>query len=177
MRIRERKSKYLIKPPYSKISLQIPKGRLSRKQFRQERESYNPNYFHFEDDAINLVVSGRFRPAKVFPGIKTYWECQVTEWVSRDQPIPQDELIEDIGDWHTIIYDLTAPDNHSSHLRGHWVKEGIWIDLHLCMTSDQKQAGAKSRLLGLLRRMRVEIPSPPTHGRAWHSPQRHQKKR
>jgi hypothetical protein len=177
MRIRERKSKYLIRPPYSKISLQIPKGRLSRKQFRQEGESYNPNYFHFEDDAINLAVSGTFRPAKVFPGTETYWECQVIGWVSRDQPVPQDEILEDIGHWHTIIYDLTAPDGHSAHLRAHWVKEGIWIDLHLSMTSDQKQAGAKSRLLGLLRRIRVEIPAPPTYDHDWHSQQHHQKKR
>ena len=164
VQIRTRSRTYAVKPPYGKISLHIPKGRLSKKPLGQEGETYNPNYFYFADEAINLVVSGTFRPAKVFPGIKTLWECQVQEWVSRDQPIPQDPLFEDVGDWHTVIYDLTAPDGHSSHIWTHWTNEGIWIDLHLSITSDQEVMGAKSRLLGLLRRIRVEIPEPPARG-------------
>lgn len=164
VQVRTRSSTYVVKPPYSKISLHIPKGRLSKKPFGQAGETYNPAYFHFADDEINLVVSGTFRPAKVFPGTKTLWECQVQEWVSRDLPVPQDVLFEDVGAWQVIIYDLTVADSHGSHLRAHWVKEGIWIDLHLSKASRQKDVGAKSRLLGLLRRIRVEIPDPPSPG-------------
>jgi len=178
MQIQTLKGKYAITAPYGKISLHIPKGRLSRKKFRQAGSSYNPNYFHFEDAENNLVVSGRFRSANGFPGIKTFWEYHLKEWKRKKCPIPQDVLFVDIGAWKVIIYDVTCPDGYGAHLSAHWLKEGKWIDLHLSMTSDQEDVGAKSRLLGLLRRMRVVVPEPRTHGgHAWHRHQRNSKKR
>jgi hypothetical protein len=148
---------YVLTVPVSGLTLTIPKGGLVLKSNAIGGATDNPRYFYFEDPLLNLIVSGWFEPAHGFSGVEEFWRAETAAWKKRDLPEPRNVVFEKIGKWDTIIYELKMPHGGTnSHVRGHWVQAGTWIDIHFSLTSDKTSEQNRKQLRSILEALVVK---------------------
>jgi hypothetical protein len=147
---------FVLTVPVSKLALTIPKGNLVLKSSAIGGSTNNPRYFHFEDPALHLIVSGWFEPSQGFSGIDAFWKSETAAWKQNGLPEAQDVMFEKMGKWDAIVYELKIPGASNSHVRAHWVQAGTWIDIHLSLTSDRTAEENRKRLRSLIEALTIE---------------------
>lgn len=153
--ITQRKEKYILTVPVSRLVMTVPKGDLTRVHNSNGGSADSPRYFIFEDETHHLIVSGWFESDDNFPGVKQFWAEEMAAWKQRNLPEAQDVIFEDIGSWKAILYDINIPGTGNSHVRAHWVQDGTWIDVHISLTSNESQTGRRNRLREALKAIQV----------------------
>ncbi|MFK5951222.1 MAG: hypothetical protein QM500_20900 [Methylococcales bacterium] len=119
----------------------------------------SPRYFNFIDNSNNLIISGWFEPQHAFSGIQKFWKAEVKSWKQRGLPNPQNTLFTKIGNWDSIIYDITIPSGNNSHIRAHWLQAGTWIDIHLSITNSKKSEENRTKLKHILNKISIKVQS------------------
>ena len=162
--VRQRKTGYTVPIFGSRDTLSIPESGLSHRRYSEGGSENRPRSYRFEDDADNLVILVRFKPARAYRGIESFWEKETRDRESSNLPEPLDVMFVEILSWNAVMYDQMSPGVYSSHIRAHQRNGGTWTDVHLSMTSDHEDVGMKSRLIRVLKRMRIETYSPKGRG-------------
>lgn len=143
--------RYSVTAPQSRLTLSFAKGNWLRKEQAKADASPNPKYFRFEDNKDNsLLLSGWFEPASASIGLLPQWDSALKVWEQKGLPKPVNVLFEKLGDWEVVWYDHYLGTGVSSHLRGHRVQAGTWIDLHIATTSRASSADNRKVLKRLL---------------------------
>jgi hypothetical protein len=115
----------------------------------------SPRYFHLEDRAHGIILSGWFEPAHSYKGIESFWKGETDSWKKNHLPKPKDVSIERIDKWDVVLYDMKVPDGSNTHVRGEWVDLGTWIDVHISVTTAEPIDRARATAKGVLGGIRI----------------------
>jgi hypothetical protein len=152
LRIEDTGDAYRLTVPVSHFVLTIRKGGWKRAPRRADE---SPRFFLLRDEEHGAVVSGWFEPSDHFEGLEKLWEDESSS-LKRRSIDPEDVKFTKLGAWNAIVYEQRVAGVTSAHVRGEWVSEGTWIDLHLSSTGKRSAAEARATLLQLLESFRVE---------------------
>ena len=151
---------HVLTVPASRLVMRLPLGGLSLTNSAIGGSTTNPRYFHFRDDAKQVIISGWFESDQAFPGLKKIWEDEVTVSKKNGLPDAQRVVFGRLGNWETIAYERAVPNITNSHLHAHWVQAGTWIDLHASLTTNGSSQNARAKLESLLRAIVVKQKTP-----------------
>lgn len=160
LEVKEVKGTYQLTVPVSRLVMTIPKQNFERKRNDAGGSADSPRYFYFLDRKTGYRVSGWFEPAEAFSGMEKFWKAETDAWNRNGLPEPKDVAFQKIGKWDSIIYDMTLDRRTSSHIRGHWVQAGTWIDIHLSVTTDRPSKEQRAMLTTLLKGIEVKEKKP-----------------
>ncbi|MCC6140855.1 MAG: hypothetical protein IT389_09615 [Nitrospira sp.] len=151
---------YLLTVPASRLVMRLPLGGLSLTNSAIGGSTNNPRYFHFRDDAKQVIISGWFESDQAFPGLQKIWDDEVTVSKKNGLPDAQRVVFGRLGNWETITYERAVPAVTNSHVHAHWVQAGTWIDLHASLTTNGSGQDARAKLEALLRTITVTQKTP-----------------
>ncbi|MEQ1795682.1 MAG: hypothetical protein ABL970_15985 [Nitrospira sp.] len=151
---------HLLTVPASRLVMRLPLGGLSLTNSAIGGSTANPRYFHFRDDAKQVVISGWFESDQAFPGLQKIWADEVRVSKKNGLPDAQRVVFGRLGNWETIAYERAVPNITNSHLHAHWVQAGTWIDLHASLTTNGSSQDARAKLEALLRAIVVTQKKP-----------------
>ncbi|SPP64227.1 hypothetical protein [Nitrospira lenta] len=151
---------HVLTVPASRLVMRLPLGGLSLTNSAIGGSTTNPRYFHFRDDAKQVIISGWFESDQAFPGLQKVWADEVTVSKKNGLPDAQRVVFGRLGNWETIAYERAVPNITNSHLHAHWVQAGTWIDLHASLTSNGSSEDARAKLESLLRAIVVKQKTP-----------------
>jgi len=115
----------------------------------------NPRYFHFEDSARGIVISGWFEPDHLYRGIKQLWKSETDAWRKQQLPNPSNESFTKLAKWDAVLYDTKVPGGSNTHIRAEWVDSGTWIDVHISVTTTEAIAAARATAMDVFKGIRV----------------------
>lgn len=131
--------------PTSRLTMTFPKGNWARQENAARGSAAKPNYFYFSDTRENgLALSGWFEPEHMSIGLAPQWQNAQESWKKQGVPAPFNVSFQRLGIWDAVLYDRYTANGISSHLRGHRVQAGTWIDLHISATT-RSNSGAENR--------------------------------
>ncbi len=151
---------HVLTVPASRLVMRLPLGGLSLTNSAIGGSTTNPRYFHFRDDAKQVIISGWFESDQAFPGLQKIWADEVTVSKKNGLPDAQHVVFGRLGNWETIAYERAVPNTTNSHLHAHWVQAGTWIDLHASLTTNGSSQDARAKLESLLRAIVVKQKTP-----------------
>ncbi|ULA62895.1 MAG: conserved exported protein of unknown function [Nitrospira sp.] len=151
---------HVLTVPASRLVMRLPLGGLSLTNSAIGGSTNNPRYFHFRDDAKQVIISGWFESDQAFPGLQKIWEDEVAVSKKNGLPDAQRVTFGRLGNWETIAYERAVPAVTDSHLHAHWVQAGTWIDLHASLTTNGSSQDARAKLEALLRTIVVKQKTP-----------------
>jgi hypothetical protein len=151
---------HVLTVPASRLVMRLPLGGLSLTNSAIGGSTTNPRYFHFRDDAKQVIISGWFESDQAFPGLQKIWADEVTVSKKNGLPDAQRVVFGRLGSWETIAYERAVPNITNSHLHAHWVQAGTWIDLHASLTTNGSSQDARAKLESLLRAIVVKQKAP-----------------
>jgi len=151
---------YDLTVPASRLTMRLPLGGLSLTNSAIGGSTNNPRYFHFRDDAKQVIISGWFESDQAFPGLQKIWEDEVMVSKKNGLPDAQRVVFGKLGNWETIAFERAVPNVTDSHLHAHWVQAGTWIDLHASLTTNGSSQDARAKLEALLRTIVVKQKTP-----------------
>jgi hypothetical protein len=138
--------------PVSKLTMIFPKGGWAQKDNNIGGGTSSPRYFYFEDKTNSYIMSGWFEPDRLFTSVKKLWEAESAKQQKGGLPAAVNVTYEQFNGWNTVMYDyVVAGIGTSSHIRGHWVQSGTWIDLHISTTTNKSAAENRKKLKALLK--------------------------
>jgi hypothetical protein len=142
----------------TKIKLLIPSKNLKEVKEQRGGGQSNPGYFYFIDTKINLHMSGWFEPAEKFQydGSMEFWASEYSRY--RKEDVLNSEFKKS-GIWELFIYDIPVPKEFpnacSSHMRAHFLQDGIWIDLHLSITANKPSSVLHDELIAYINTLQI----------------------
>ena len=151
---------YVLTVPASRLVMRIPLNGLSLTNSAIGGPTDNPRYFHFRDDAKQVIMSGWVESDQAFPGLQKIWADEVTVSKKNGLPDAQRVVFGRQGNWETIAYERAVPNFTNAHLHAHWVQAGTWIDLHISLMTNGSSQGARAKLEALLRSIVVSQKKP-----------------
>ncbi len=151
---------HVLTVPASRLVMRLPLGGLSLTNSAIGGSAANPRYFHFRDDAKQVIISGWFESDQAFPGLQKIWADEVTVSKKNGLPDAQHVVFGRLGNWETIAYERAVPNFTNTHLHAHWVQAGTWIDLHASLTTNGSSQDARAKLESLLRAIVVKQKTP-----------------
>lgn len=154
IRILETNGRYIFSVPVSQLLMTMPKRGWSLKNNDIGGSTSNPRYFYFENGAEHAILSGWFEPDRLFTSVKQLWEEESGKRQKGSLPAAANVTYEQLGGWDTVMYDYVMGELTSSHIRGHWVQSGTWIDLHISIT-DKSATENRKKLKTLLKEVKV----------------------
>jgi hypothetical protein len=155
IRIDEADGRYIFSVPVSQLVMTLPRNGWRMKDNNIGGGTSSPRYFYFEDKAANAYMSGWFEPARLFTGTRQLWEKESARQQAGGLPATVNVSYEKAGGWDTVMYDYVVGKATSSHIRGHWVQSGTWIDIHLSLTTEKSSAENRKKLRALLKEITV----------------------
>jgi hypothetical protein len=144
--ITEASKAYVLTVPVSRLVMTIPRDGFVQGGAPRSESTASSRYFHFQDTARHLFLSGWFEAQSGFPGMTKFWEGEVSAWSSKKLPAPENVVFKKIGGWETVIYRMPQTSGNNSHIRAEWLAAGTWIDLHVSVDSES----SATENLGLL---------------------------
>lgn len=153
----EADGRYRVTVPASRLELTLPQGNWRKKDGNLGGGTASPRYFYFENRADNLVVSGWFEPDGAYTGVRTLWKEQSEKQKKAGMPPTVNVAYAKLGGWDSVMFDYVLGKRTSSHIRGHWVQAGTWIDIHVSTTTDDSSADNRKRLRALLKEISVAV--------------------
>jgi hypothetical protein len=152
--VTESGDRYRLSVPVSRLEMTIPKGAFSIADVPGRGAAASPRYFQLEDKARGVIVSGWFEPAAGFKGIDAFWKGE-TEALRRGGFPPTNTKLANVGKWEAVFYDTEIPKGTNTHIRAEWVEQGIWIDVHISVTTREPIDVARATALRVLSSIRV----------------------
>ena len=153
--ISEADGSYRLSVPVSRVVMTIPRGGLEVVKDPNFGGAASPRYFHLEDKARGIIVSGWFEPAESYKGVESFWKGETDSWKKNHLPKPRNVSIERIDKWDVILYDMKVPDGSNTHVRGEWMDLGTWIDVHISVTTAEPIDRARATAKGVLGGIRI----------------------
>ncbi len=142
--------RYSLSVPASQLVMTMPKGGWLLKDNNIGGGTSNPRYFYFENKADSSVLSGWFEPDRRFTSVRQLWEEESARQRQGGMPPAVNVAYERSDGWDTVMYDYVIGEATSSHIRGHWVQSGTWIDIHVSTTTKNSAAENRKKLKALL---------------------------
>lgn len=153
--IREADGRYTLSVPTSQLIMAIPSDGWSQKAKNIGGGTGNPRYFYFENEKESVILSGWFEPAHLFTGPKQLWQEESARQTQGGMPGTVNVTYGQQGGWQTVMYDYLIGKATSSHIRGHWVQAGTWIDLHFSTTTNTSGTDNRKKLESWLSKVSV----------------------
>lgn len=154
--VQQRNGAYEMTVPVSRLVVSIPRGDLVLDKDATGGVK-SPRYFYLKDDSQHLIISGWFDAEQGFSGIREFWEGETKQWLDNGHLQPQDVSFAKYSGWDAVLYDIPTPFGSNSHIRAHWLQAGMWIDLHLSITSGRPPAENRATLKSALKAIRVRL--------------------
>lgn len=161
IQINEADGRYSFSVPASQLVMTMPKSGWLLKDNNIGGGTSNPRYFYFENKADSSVLSGWFEPDRLFTSVRQLWEEESERQRKGGMPPTVNVAYETLEGWDTVMYDYVIGEATSSHIRGHWVQSGTWIDIHVSTTTKKSAAENRKKLKALLKDISVTTKSSP----------------
>lgn len=155
VQISEADGRYRVHVPASRLVMTLPGRGWSMKPNNVGGGTASPRYFYFENPAEKLILSGWIEPDRMYTGARQLWKEESEKQKKAGMPPTTNVAYEKMAGWDSVMYDYVFGKHTSSHLRGHWVQSGTWIDVHLSTTTNDSSAENRARLKALLRAISV----------------------
>jgi hypothetical protein len=159
IRINELNRNYELFAPGKKLFLTIPEKGFTLRDLRDENlraHETSPSFYYLENRKSNLIITCWFKTQEEFPGIKNFWDNEISGWRRAGLPSPQNVSFSEVADWDTIIYDMRYPNSTKSYIKAHWLQKGTWIEIVLSIPSDFPSDAARSQLVDVLKGIQVK---------------------
>jgi hypothetical protein len=141
--------------PVSRVIMTIPRSGLTLVPSLAGGATSNPRYFHLEDPARGLAISGWFEPARLYSGLKKLWKRETEAWRKQGLPKPSNESFVKVGKWEAVLYDIELTGISNTHARAQWVELGTWIDVHISVTTVDPIDVARASVMDVLKSIQV----------------------
>jgi hypothetical protein len=143
--------------PVSRLVMTIPKDGLTVVDERsQGGGTLSPTYFHLQDLARGIVVSGWFEPASAYAGFDAFWKGEA-ETLRRNGFSLENVAHAKVDKWDAALYDVEIPRAANTHIRAQWVEQGTWIDVHISVTTTNTIEAARETALEVLKGIRITV--------------------
>lgn len=141
--------------PVSRLVMNIPRSGFTVVQDSRTGARANPRYFHLEDKARGMIISGWFEPAHLYRGVEPLWKGETEAWKKKGLPKPRNESFVKVEKWDAVLYDMKVPGGSNTHIRAEWVELGTWIDVHISVTTAEPIDVARAMAMDVLRGIQV----------------------
>lgn len=150
IQISEADGRYRFSVPASQLVMTTPRRGWSVKKNNIGGGTSSPRYFYLENKADHYILSGWFEPDRLFKGVRQLWKEESEKQQKGGMPVAVNVTYAKFGGWDTVMYDYVIGKATSSHIRGHWVQSGTWIDVHISTTTEKTAAENRKNLKALL---------------------------
>ena len=141
--------------PVSRLSMTIPRNNLTVVHDSGSGGTASPRYFHLEDTARGIIISGWFESADQYRGFTEFWKGETESWKKTGGPKLRNESLQKSDKWEMALYDVKVPGGSNTHIRAEWVDLGTWIDVHISVTSTEPIDAARASAMNVLKGIRI----------------------
>ncbi len=153
--IAETSDVFRLSVPVGHLIMTIPRSELAVVHDSGSGGTASARYFHLEDTAHGIIISGWFESANQYRGIKQFWKGEVEAWKKSGAPMPRNESFQKAEKWDMVLFDVKVPGGSNTHIRAEWVERDTWIDVHISVTTTDPIDAARTTAMNMLRGIRV----------------------